>query len=89
MMQIKKEFLDIFDKNFDNNLKNYDEVIDILKNANATQIECVKVLMIKASLKLKEADNLVLYSKTWQKQKNNTIEFRNKFGETMDKFEEE
>ena len=58
--------------------KNMEESLLVLKNANATQMQCVRVIKNALNLSLNEADQIILNSKTWEKEKKMTIDFRNK-----------
>lgn len=72
----------VFDEHYKskNDLEN---VLLKLKEAGASQMDCVKLLITKTNLKLSEADQIVLYSKCWSDKKEKTFELRNSFFDAL------
>ena len=56
-----------------------------LKKQGASQMECVKVIKGSLILSLSEADNIILNSKTWEKETRNVLSWRRKFTNYLDK----
>jgi len=58
---------------------NYDQLIALLKERGATQMECVKVLVYGFQLVLREADSLVLNAPAWKDRFANNMHLREAF----------
>lgn len=78
-----EKFEKIFDANF-TSLDNIEVVLKALGNEGITQIEIVKLLRAKLSIPLSDADKIVLYSDTWRDRKENNIQIRNTFFDSLE-----
>jgi len=63
---------------------NIEESLLALKNAGASQLECLRVIKNELGLSMNEADQIILNSRTWEKEKEGTIQFRNKIFDLFD-----
>ena len=78
----KVEFKKIFNKYYNNN-SDIELVIQKLKDAGASQIECVRTLVFELKIPLREADEFVLYSKAWEDYLDYTIKVREEFFDAL------
>lgn len=69
------------------NVHEIEEIIIELKDKKYSQIETVKYLIKNKSLKLKEADKLVLESEVWKKEKESTLQLRETFWDVLENYE--
>lgn len=75
-----------FEHIFDNNYKsrnNLESVLIKLREAGASQMDCVKILITKTNIKLSDADQIVLHSKCWSDKKEKTLRLRNDFFDAL------
>jgi len=77
MIDKLKYFIDLFDKYYNPEINNIDEVIGIMKGNNASLIECVMMMRLKLKLSQKDADTIVLNSEAWKDDKDEILKFRN------------
>ncbi|QJB42206.1 hypothetical protein HF324_31955 [Chitinophaga oryzae] len=78
------KFDDIFDSIYDGSQISLDVLLTALKNAGATQMESVMLLIKNLKMPLREADSLIVNSSVWQGSKEDVFWLRNKFGEYLD-----
>ena len=76
-------FEKIFDDHF-TSLDNIEVVLKVLRNEGITQIDTVKLIRAKLSIPLSDADKIVLYSDTWRDRKENNIQIRNTFFDSLE-----
>ncbi len=65
--------------------QNLEEAINKMKEAGASQIDCVRTLVVELKLPLKDADTLVLHSSAWRDEKEITERFRHHIDTIFDK----
>jgi len=76
-------FEKIFDDHF-TSLDTIEVVLKVLRNEGITQIDTVKLIRAKLSIPLSDADKIVLYSDTWRDRKENHIQIRNTFFDSLE-----
>lgn len=78
----------IFEDVYDPKVNNRDEVICLLKEAGASQVDCLQTISKKLNLSLNEADEIVLHSEAWKDAKEQTLLLREDFWEGLKNFDE-
>ncbi len=57
---------------------NLEESLLELKDAGASQMQSVRIIMKELNISLKEVDQIILHSKSWRKEREGTLDFRNR-----------
>ena len=81
------KFEEIFDSVYDGSQSNLEATLSVIKNAGATQMESVMLLIKKLKMTLEEADSVVVNSNAWEESKEDVFRLRNEFGEYLDEFD--
>ena len=63
---------------------NLEKALVALRKAGASQIDSIKIIMNEIGLSLAEADEAVLNSKVWVDTKDQTQNFRQRFGDVLE-----
>jgi len=66
------------------NIDNLDNCIIELKEAGATQIDCIKILRAELNMSIKQADEIVLNSLAWRESREITEKMRKDFDDLLD-----
>jgi hypothetical protein len=73
----------VFRSIYKENEESLQAVLLALKNMGCTQVETVKLLMSELGISLREADTIILNSTAWQAERENTLKFRDSFGQAL------
>ena len=74
------KYTEIFRHHYNGNGgEDLEKAIQELKNAGASQMDCVKPLIHELKISIPDADSLVLYSEAWRDEQKNVEEFRTHF----------
>ena len=60
------------------------EAILLLKNSGYSQMQCLRVLMEELNLTIADADQIILNSEIWTKEKEKNLKFRKDFEKGLD-----
>ena len=78
------DFRKVFKSMFLKDKSNLDDCILTLKNMGASQIECVKTIVLEMNIGLSKADKIILNSDAWKHKKEENENFRNEFGSYLE-----
>lgn len=87
-MKNRDNFLETFEKYYAKN-NEIELALSKLKEEGASQMDCLKVLIKVTGLSLKEADKIILNSKSWSVNKNVNEKFKDDFADFLDEKLEE
>jgi hypothetical protein len=79
-MNYKRTFWSVYKQD----QQNVDDAIMELKNTGASQMECVRTLVMELKMSLPEADNAVVNSPAWMPFREDVIRFRREFNDLLD-----
>ncbi len=81
---IKKTLLLKFEEVYNPEKPNIEAALVALRNAGATQMDCLKIIKQKLNLSIKEADEIILNSKTWSSHFDSNISIRESFANFLE-----
>ncbi|MFT4599863.1 MAG: hypothetical protein ACI857_000030 [Arenicella sp.] len=88
-MELNQKHVDIFRATYKSGERNFEETLLALRESGAWQLDCVKLIKSELNIPLKEADAIVLNSKTWSDHLDSTVNLRDQFFDAFQNSDEE
>lgn len=82
-------YIDIFRTHYGNPANSIDSTLMKLRENGATQAICTLLLIAELKMSLEDADRIVINSTAWETSRDTTHEFRKKFGDIVERQNEE